>query len=65
MDAVDSGAGPYLAYCRSGTRSCFMWALTAARERPAREVIEAAAGAGYDVSPLTPVLERIAAGEGL
>ena len=62
--AVDRHDGPFLAYCRSGTRSCHLWAFAAARTRSADAVIESAAAAGYDLSGSTPLLERIAA-EGL
>jgi uncharacterized protein (TIGR01244 family) len=59
--AVDRHQGPFLAYCRSGTRSCHLWAFSAARTQPVDVVIEAAAGAGYDLSHAAPVLQRIAA----
>ncbi len=60
-DAVANNVGPYLAYCRSGTRSCYLWAFLAARQRPADEVIETAAEAGYDVAGAAPLLHRISA----
>lgn len=63
MNAVDAAEGPVLAYCRSGTRSCFLWAFAAARSMPLEQVLAAAGRAGYDVSPALPVLERIASGE--
>jgi uncharacterized protein (TIGR01244 family) len=45
--------GPVLAFCRSGTRSTFLWALArAARGAPAEESVAAAAAAGYDLAPL-------------
>jgi uncharacterized protein (TIGR01244 family) len=53
------GEGPFLAYCRTGTRSCHLWALSAARSRPAAEIVAAAAAAGYDLSAMRPLLERI------
>jgi uncharacterized protein (TIGR01244 family) len=59
--AVDRHEGPFLAYCRSGTRSCHLWAFSAARSQPAAAIIEAAAEAGYDLSAAAPLLERIAA----
>jgi uncharacterized protein (TIGR01244 family) len=59
--AVDRHEGPFLAYCRSGTRSCHLWAFAAARSQPAEAIIEAAAAAGYDLSGAAPMLERIAA----
>ena len=48
---------PILGYCRSGTRTTFLWALSQAGERPAEEIVALAAAAGYDVSPLGPRLE--------
>jgi uncharacterized protein (TIGR01244 family) len=45
--------GPVLAFCRSGTRSTFLWALAkAARGAPAEETFAAAAAAGYDLGPI-------------
>ncbi len=58
--AVDRHQGPFLAYCRSGTRSCHLWAFAAARTEPVDAVIEAAAEAGYDLSRSGPLLQRIA-----
>lgn len=58
-DAVDRLQGPFLAYCRSGTRSCYLWAFSAARSLPVRDIIAAAANAGYDLGSVRPLLERI------
>jgi len=45
--------GPVLAFCRSGTRSTFLWALArAARGVPAEQSVAAAAAAGYDLGPI-------------
>jgi len=45
--------GPVLAFCRSGTRSTFLWALArAARGAPGEESVAAAAAAGYDLGPI-------------
>lgn len=60
--ALAAHPGPYLAYCRSGTRSCHLWACATAGCRPVDETIAAAAAAGYDLAPMRPVLERLAAG---
>jgi uncharacterized protein (TIGR01244 family) len=58
--AIDGHEGPLVAYCRSGTRSCHLWALTmAGREDPDR-LIEAAARAGYDLHAMRPLLKEIA-----
>lgn len=50
--ALEGSAGPVFAYCRSGTRSTTLWALSQAGQVPASEIISAAANAGYDVSHL-------------
>lgn len=46
--------GPVLAYCRSGTRSTTLWALSQSGHRPASEIVEIARSAGYDVSGVVP-----------
>lgn len=64
MQAALAAAGdkPVLAYCRSGTRSTLLWALAQARMGMATDAISAqAAGAGYDVSPIMPQLDFLAA----
>ena len=56
-DALEQANGPVLAFCRSGTRSTFLWAL--ARNRlgdDGETLIAKAAGAGYDLSSIRPVL---------
>jgi uncharacterized protein (TIGR01244 family) len=52
-EAVLEGSnGPVLCYCRSGTRSTTLWALSQAGKMPAQDIVEAAAHAGYDMSHL-------------
>ncbi|MFC3061418.1 TIGR01244 family sulfur transferase [Paenirhodobacter populi] len=51
---------PVLAYCRSGTRSSHLWALSQAETRPVPEIVELAARAGYDHSGLVALLESLA-----
>jgi uncharacterized protein (TIGR01244 family) len=61
-DALASAHGPVLAYCRSGTRSTLLWSLAQARDGRAPDEIAAdAASAGYDVAPIRPLLEMLAA----
>jgi uncharacterized protein (TIGR01244 family) len=49
--------GKLLLYCRSGTRSSYIWALARARQGAGGEtLIEQAAAAGYDLAPLRPYL---------
>ncbi|VAW15493.1 hypothetical protein MNBD_ALPHA12-622, partial [hydrothermal vent metagenome] len=50
--ALENSSGPVLCYCRTGTRSTTLWALSQAGKKPAKEIIEAAAQAGYDISHL-------------
>ena len=54
---IDEADGPVLSYCASGTRSTIAWALGAARNMPADEIIAAAASGGYDLAGFRPVLE--------
>ena len=53
---LEGSAGPVLCYCRSGTRSTTLWALSQAGKMPASEIIAAAAHAGYDMSHLSGYL---------
>lgn len=51
--------GPVLAYCRSGTRSTFLWAFAKGNELPSEEIVEAAARAGYDLRGIVPQLRAM------
>ena len=55
--AMAAAEGPVLAYCRSGNRSCHMWALAEAGKQPAAVLLATAANAGYDISGIRPILE--------
>ncbi|SNB54685.1 TIGR01244 family protein [Arboricoccus pini] len=59
--AVDDHEGPFLAYCRTGTRSCIMWAFNAVRTQQIPAIVAAAAEAGYDARPAIRALETIKA----
>lgn len=49
--------GPALAFCRSGTRSTYLWALAQSRNGEAgASIVAKAAAAGYDLAPLRPLL---------
>ena len=56
--AIGEAEGPVLAFCRSGTRSATLWALSQAGKRPADEIIAQAADAGYDLAPMRQFLEQ-------
>lgn len=59
-ELLGAADGPVLAYCRSGTRSCHLWALaTAGLGADPDDVIAAAAGAGYDLSGARGLLEAV------
>ena len=61
--AVGANPGAVLAYCRSGTRSTVMRALSRARAGDSVDaIIEEAAEAGYDLTGLAPRLAAIQAG---
>ena len=62
VDVLEGADGPVLAFCRSGTRSCNLWALARARMGDAPdELIAMGAGAGYDLDGLRPLLDQLAA----
>ncbi|HEX2764549.1 MAG TPA: TIGR01244 family sulfur transferase [Allosphingosinicella sp.] len=49
--------GPVLAFCKSGTRSTYIWALARAADgAQVEELVGKAAAAGYDLRPLLPLL---------
>ncbi|QIK78617.1 TIGR01244 family phosphatase [Sphingomonas piscis] len=56
-DAINGAEGKVLAFCRSGARSTYAWAVAQAGEGRARDEIEAAAArAGYDLAPVAHLL---------
>lgn len=60
--ALEQAEGPILAYCRSGTRSTFLWALAEAKQGGDPDAIaRTAAQAGYDISPIRPMIDMLAA----
>jgi sulfide:quinone oxidoreductase len=61
--AIAARKRPILAFCRTGTRSATLWALSQSGKRSPEEIIETAAAAGYDLSALKPKLEEKASVE--
>jgi len=52
-DALGASDGKVLAFCRSGTRSTYLWALARAQAGDdADEIVGKAAAAGYDLTPM-------------
>ena len=63
IEALQSTDGPVLGYCRSGTRSTLLWSLAQAKlGRDPDEIAAAARAAGYDISPVRPAVDMLAAG---
>ena len=61
VTALEQARGPIIAYCRSGTRSTYLWALARAKmgDHPAA-LTEKAEAAGYDLRPIRPMLDALA-----
>ena len=64
-EALEAADGPVLAYCRSGTRSTLLWALAeASTGAQPDDLAEAAAQAGYDLTPVRPLLDMLSSRAG-
>lgn len=60
--ALETASGPVLAYCRSGTRSTLLWSLAEAKGgADPDQLTEIAAEAGYDLTPVRPLLDMLKA----
>lgn len=55
---VRDSSAPILAFCRTGTRCTYLWALSNAKEHSLDEIAASAAAAGYDISGLMPRLQQ-------
>lgn len=53
---IDASPGPVLAFCRTGTRSAALWALSQTGRQSAASIMEIAASAGFDLTALLPQL---------
>ncbi|WP_373353280.1 TIGR01244 family sulfur transferase [Pseudoroseicyclus sp. CXY001] len=53
---IEGAEGKALAYCASGTRSSMLWSMGQAGRMPVDEILEKTGRAGYDLSPLRPLL---------
>lgn len=58
---ASAGRGPVIAYCRSGHRSTVLWALTQAQKLPEDEIMRVADEAGYDLTPVLPLIQSLKA----
>src|SRR5258707_7785340 len=60
--ALGGLASPVLAFCRTGTRSATLWALTQTGAMEPHAILRATANAGYNLDSLLPRLTRADAG---
>ncbi|MEN9288936.1 MAG: hypothetical protein RL317_559 [Pseudomonadota bacterium] len=61
-EALAVAKGKVLAYCRSGTRSTLLWALAESAQGGDPDALtNMAAKAGYDVSPVRPLMDMLKA----
>lgn len=61
IDAMARADGRVLAFCRSGTRSCNLWALSrAGLGEDADDLTAKARAAGYDLTALRPLMDAVA-----
>ena len=51
-DYYDAAEKPIFAYCRTGTRSSMLWALSESGKRPIDEILQLTSAAGYNLSNL-------------
>jgi uncharacterized protein (TIGR01244 family) len=52
-EALDAAEGQVVAFCKSGTRSAYLWALARAESGEApEELMQKAVVAGYDLTPI-------------
>jgi len=62
VEALHGAQGKILAYCRSGTRSTLLWALAESAQGGDPDALtNMAAKAGYDVSPVRPLMDMLKA----
>jgi uncharacterized protein (TIGR01244 family) len=60
VEVLRAADGPVFAFCRSGTRSCNLWALAAAKAGGTpEELVAKGANAGYDLNGLRPLLDQV------
>lgn len=50
---------PVLAFCRSGTRSATLWALSQRGRQPVQQILQTVAAAGYDLSGIRERLQGV------
>lgn len=61
-NALKTNPRPILAHCKTGTRSCLLWAMTTAKDKTLTidELMQCAAKGGYDLSNMRSLVEQSA-----
>lgn len=62
--AVADANGPVAAFCRTGTRSATLWALSEVQKRPVYAVLKDAQAAGYDLGAHRARMNAVSGGSG-
>jgi sulfide:quinone oxidoreductase len=57
-EALSNEPKPVLAFCKSGTRSASLWALSQAGKRDPDSILGATAAAGYNLQVLKPLIQQ-------
>lgn len=57
--ALETLPKPILAYCRTGTRCTFLWALSASSNQPMADIVSRANAAGYELKNIETRLQEI------
>ena len=60
-NAIAAASGPVFAWCRTGTRSSMVWALSQAGKMPTGDIVALLNKAGYDIPGLAAQIESLAA----
>lgn len=64
-EVLANAAMPVLGYCRSGTRSTFLWSLAEAKAgRSPDDLATHAREAGYDIAPIRAMVDALATDKG-
>jgi uncharacterized protein (TIGR01244 family) len=58
--AIAAARGPAFAWCRTGTRSSMVWALSQAGKRPTGDIVALLNKAGYDIPGLAAQIDTLA-----
>ena len=56
---LDDSEGKVLAFCRTGTRSTMLWAMSQVHDLSTEEIVGTALNAGYDFRAQAPMLDAI------